>query len=87
MTHADTYRYLVRRYRGGEAAPSLSLSYLATSHDAALSAHLSRYPGGVADDETYTVFRQWTVDPAQAAGDPMIYSADEARDILRRTVA
>lgn len=42
-TAATTTRYIVKRYRAGEAAPSLSLSYTAKDERAALAAHFDRY--------------------------------------------
>lgn len=68
--------YLVRRYRAGEGAPSLSLGYSAYSAAEALIAHFRRYPGGVADDTTYVVIRR--EDHSREA-----FNAREARTAVR----
>lgn len=47
--------FIVERFRGGEAAPSLSTTYRAWSYLAALRQHFNRYPDGIADDTVYRV--------------------------------
>ena len=68
--------FLVRRYRPGEAAPSLSLRYRAQTHRQALAAHFREYHlTSVAEGERFEVLAR--------GADRAVFDEHIARSVLR----